>query len=115
MTQNWIEVTMDDQSKLYIETAGPILTETKDSLMVPAASESGTVKKTEELLKKSFTQIKRFSDGIAASIKGSDICPEEFELEFGVKFAADAGIVISSLSSEANVTIRMKWTKGRER
>ena len=82
--------------------------------MTPAASGDGVVRRTEDLLKKSFTQIKNFSDSIAASIRSSAVCPEEFELEFGVKFAADAGIVISSLSSEANVTIRMKWAKNEE-
>lgn len=114
MTKDWIEVIMEDQSKLYIETTGSMPTGGEDSLMVPAASEGSIIKKTEELLEKSFAQIKRFSDGIATSIKNSDISPREFELEFGVKFAADAGIVISSISSEANVTIRMKWTTDGE-
>lgn len=114
MSRNWIEVTMEDNSKLYIETAGPTLAEDEDPLMTPAASGDGVVRRTEDLLKKSFTQIKNFSDSIAASIRSSAVCPEEFELEFGVKFAADAGIVISSLSSEANVTIRMKWAKNEE-
>ena len=114
MSRNWIEVTMEDNSKLYIETAGPTLAEDEDPLMTPAASGDGVVRRTEDLLKKSFTQIKNFSDNIAVSIRSSAVCPDEFELEFGVKFAADAGIVISSLSSEANVTIRMKWAKNEE-
>ena len=37
--------------------------------------------------------------------------PDELELEFGIKFAADAGIIISSISSEANLTVKMKWNK----
>lgn len=114
MAQNLIEVTMEDNSKLYIETTSPMLSDGGDPLMVAAASEDGVVKRTEDLLKKSFTQIKNFSDSIATALKSSAICPKEFELEFGVKFAADAGIIISSLSSEANITIRMKWTKDEE-
>ena len=111
MAQSLIEITMADNSKLYIETTGFMSSGSEDPLLVPAASENSVVKRTEELLRKSFTQIKDFSDSIAASIKNSTVCPQEFELEFGVKFSADAGIVISSLSSEANITIRMKWTK----
>ena len=115
MARNWIEVTMEDNSKLYIETAGPALAEGEDPLMTPAASGDGVVRRTEDLLKKSFTQIKNFSViSRCSSGSVSAVCPEEFELEFGVKFAADAGIVISSLSSEANVTIRMKWAKNEE-
>lgn len=115
MTQNLIEVTMEDKSKLYIETTSHMLSVSGDPLIVPAASEEGVVKGAGDLLKRSFTQIKNFSDSIAASLKSSTICPREFELEFGVKFAADAGIIISSVSSEANITIRMKWTKDEER
>ena len=60
MTKDWIEVIMEDQSKLYIETTGSMPTGGEDSLMVPAASEGSIIKKTEELLEKSFAQIKRF-------------------------------------------------------
>lgn len=111
MMQNLIEVTMEDNSKLYIETVGSMLSIGEDPLLAPAASEEGIVKRSEDLLKKAFAQIKTFSNSIATSLKNSAICPEEFELEFGVKFTADASIIISSLSSEANITIRMKWTK----
>jgi len=111
MGQDLIEITMSDNSKLYIETTVLVPSDGEDSLLMPASSGNGVVKRTEKLLKKSFSQLTDFSNSIASAIKSSSLCPEELELEFGVKFAADAGIVISSLSSEANVTIRMKWTK----
>lgn len=111
MAHNLIEVAMADNSKLYIETSGLMPPGSEDPVLVPAASMDDPIKRTAEQLKKSFTHIKDFSDSIAASIQSSAVCPQEFELEFGVKFAADAGIVISSLSSEANIKIRMKWTK----
>lgn len=111
MGKNLIEITMPDNSKLYIETTSLMPSDSEDPLLVPASSGNGVIKRAEDLLKKSFLQIKNFSDSISSAIKSSEVCPEEFELEFGVKFAADAGIIISSLSSEANVTIRMKWTK----
>lgn len=111
MFYNLIEVTMADSSKLYIESADRMPPGNEDPVLVPAASMGNPIRRTAEQLKESFTHIKDFSDSIATSIQSSAFCPQEFELEFGVKFAADAGIVISSLSSEANIKIRMKWTK----
>ena len=37
--------------------------------------------------------------------------PDEFEVEFAVKFSADAGIIISSIGTESSVTVKMKWNK----
>lgn len=108
--QNLIEVTMANNSKLYIENAVLVSPNNSDSLLIPAASGTSVIKQTEAMLKKSFEQIKEFSDHIATAIRNSSACPDEFDLEFGVKFSAEAGIVISSLNSEANVTIHMKWT-----
>ena len=52
-----------------------------------------------------------FSNHITNSMKNLDIKPNEFEVEFGVKFAADAGIIISSVSSEASIKVTLKWVK----
>ena len=112
--QNVIEITMDDNTKLYIETYNQKILGDEDSLCVPASSGEKAIKKAQSFLDNSLAQIKTFSNSIAESIKKSDIQPDDFELEFAVKIAADVGIVISSVSTEANITIKMKWSKPKE-
>lgn len=109
--QNLIEISMDNNTKFYIETVQMPALDENDPLLAPAASGDKVIKKTRDFLKDSFTQIKIFSNSIAEAIEDSHIRPDELELEFGIKFAADAGIIISSISSEANLTVKMKWNK----
>lgn len=109
--QNLIEISMDNNTKFYIEAVQTPALDGNDPLLVPAASGDKVIKKTRDFLKDSITQIKGFSDNIAEAIEDSRMRPDELELEFGIKFAADAGIIISSISSEANLTVKMKWNK----
>jgi len=112
--RNLIEISLDDSTKLYIEGIDNQISNNDDPLLIPVAAERNVIKKTKDFLDTSFCQIKNFSNSIAESIKSSDIRPDEFELEFAVKFSADAGIVISSISTEANITIKMTWNKNKE-
>lgn len=109
-----IEVSVEDQIKLYIETDDQQLLD-NDPLMIPIASEEKILKKNRSFLEQSVAQIKGFSSTIANAIKSSDAYPNEFELEFAIKFAADAGIVISSISSEANIVVKLKWNNNKEK
>lgn len=103
-----IEIPLDNDTKIYLETCGTI--DTSDDLIEPVSG-NRIIHETREFLSGTFEQIKLFSSGLAESIKGIDMQPDEFEVEFSVKFSANAGIIISSLNSEASMTIRMKWEK----
>ena len=37
--------------------------------------------------------------------------PDEIELEFSVKFSADAGVIIAKAGAEASATITLTWKK----
>ncbi len=37
--------------------------------------------------------------------------PEEIAVEFGVRLSAEAGIILTSTSGEANLKISVKWRK----
>ena len=108
---NYIEVQLNDNTKIYLETAKIDLGKGDGGLFAPVASNGRIIEKAKDFLDSTFNQIKAFSNGIASSIKNLDIAPDEFEVEFAVKFAADAGIIISSVSSEASITVKLKWNK----
>jgi hypothetical protein len=46
------------------------------------------------------------------SLKKSSNCPEEIDVEFGVKLSSKIGVpIISSLDGEINLKITLKWKK----
>ena len=81
---NFIEVKLDDNTKIYLETAKEDIKKNKNEAFVPIAN--------------------------YGKIESLDAAPDEFEVSFSVKFSADAGIIISSVSSGASITVKLKWT-----
>lgn len=114
MKQKLIEISTDNNMKIYIETADSQSLDDVDPLMMPVASEEKVIKKAKDYLENSIEQIKNFSNSVAKSIKEIDMCPDEFEMKFAVKFATDVGVIISSIGTEANLTVKMKWNKAKE-
>jgi hypothetical protein len=83
-----------------------------DEVLFSQVDSSGqVVQKTKSFLDDALGQIKAFSNGIANSIKSIDAKPDEFEVTFAVKFSANAGVIISSVSSEASISVKLKWKK----
>lgn len=107
-----IEIPMDNGKNLYIETI--ISSENSDSALVQATSPKKILKKSKDFLSDSIEQIKWFANSISNSIIDSDLCPDEFELGFSVKISADASIIVSTINTEANISVRLKWKKHNE-
>lgn len=114
MTQKLLEISTDNNTKIYIEATDYQISNDMDPLMVPVASEEKIIKKAKDYLENSIEQIKIFSNSMANAIKNLDVCPDEFEVEFAVKLATDIGVIISSIGAEANLTVKMKWQKTTE-
>jgi hypothetical protein len=101
-----IQVPLDEQTTIFLETSD-VLTGESDPMFAPASG-SKIIAKTKGYLDDVLFQVKLFSSSIADSIRNIS---DEVEVEFSVKLAADAGIVISSVSTEASITVKLKWNK----
>lgn len=108
---NFIEVQLDNNTTIYLETSPNDIQRTEGKLLAPVASKGHVIEKTKDFLDNAFNQIKTFSNEIANVIHKLDVVPDEFEVSFGVKFSADAGIIISSVSSETSIAVKLKWKK----
>jgi len=104
-----IGVQLDNETKIYLETTD-VRTARKDPMLEEASAGERVIDKTKEYLDKVLSQVRTFSSSVADSIRNIS---DEVEVEFSVKLAADAGIVISSVSTEASITVRLKWEKPR--
>ena len=110
MQNRYIEIPMDDKSRLYIETVSSSLSPKEKSLWEQAAYSDSPIQKPESFFLERIEQIKKFATQISDTI-GSIEKANEVEVEFSVGFSADAGIVISKIGSEASLTVKLKWSK----
>lgn len=102
-----INIQLDNETNIYMETTDAP-TANCDPMLEEASAGEMVINKTKDYLDKIISQIKNFSLSISDSIKNIS---DEAELEFSIKIAADAGIVISSINTESSITVRLKWKK----
>lgn len=112
--QNIIAVRLDENMTIFIEAFNNVANKDK-GLFSQATSGNGSrvIEKTKEFLDEKMLEIKAFSNRIAHALETIDNRPDEFEVEFAVKFGTEAGIIISSVNSEASLTIKLKWSKDK--
>lgn len=104
-----IQIPLDDNTKIYLETSDIFIGE-QDPMFAPASG-CKILEKTKSYMDDVLLQVKMFSSQIADSIRNVS---DEVEVEFSVKLTADSGIVISSVSTEASITVKLKWSKEKE-
>lgn len=104
-----INVQLDEETNIYIETTD-ICIDKQDPMFEEAGASEWIIEKSKEYFDKVLSQINTFSSNIASSIKNIS---DEVEVEFSVKLAADAGIIISNVNTEASITVRLKWERNK--
>ena len=108
--ENLIEIKLNEETKILIETSEIGVSDD----LLEHVSGNNIIKKTQNFLSDALEQIKAFSDKLSETINKIEFKPDELEIEFAVKFSADSGIIISTIGTEANITVKMKWNKTKE-
>lgn len=100
-----INIQLDNETNIYMETTD-ILPANCDPMLEEASAGEMVINKTKDYLDKIIFQIKTFSSSISDPIRNIS---DEAEIEFSIKIAADAGIIISSINTESSITVKLKW------
>ncbi len=107
-----IQFTTTDGNNFFVEIDEPVAAEA-----VRGYSEQGNTRGVLETAKQSFNDalkpLKEISNSIIDSVRQISNAPDEVEVELGLKFSAQAGIILTSLDSEANFKITLKWQKNK--
>jgi len=74
-------------------------------------STRGIIQNAADNFDKALKPLKDISNSIINSIKEIVNSPDEIEVELGLKFSTKAGIILTSIDSEANFRISLKWNK----
>jgi len=103
-----VEFTLEDGTKFFVEVEKPA--GQTGMPPKPVSRDSGlAVIPASKTFDKALDDIKPVLATVVSKLK--DISPNETEVKFGVKLAANAGVVFASLGSELTFEITVKWSK----
>jgi|HubBroStandDraft_1064217.scaffolds.fasta_scaffold00074_7 hypothetical protein len=90
---------------------GVVLVEVDDLQDLGARSAGrGMAEKARQSLESALSEVMPGVNALIGRLQELDSEPDEFGLEFGIKFTADAGALIARTSVEGNIKVSIKWT-----
>lgn len=69
------------------------------------------VDKSDKAITKAMDTIKLMSQRVDTTIKGLPNLPQHVEIEFGMKFDGELGVVIAKVSMEASIAVKLTWDR----
>jgi len=97
-----------------LEEGGSILVEVEEQTREPVTRRgrpAEAVTQAAESLEQVLGRLGPAMKGIVSELRAAADGPEEVEIEFGVKLATDANVIIARTSGEANFRIALKWSR----
>lgn len=74
----------------------------------------GLARSSAETLQEALDHIRPALDTMAGSVRQMVHRPDKVSVEFGIKLAAEAGVVVAKATSEANFTLTLEWNGASE-
>ena len=77
-------------------------------------SSSDKIEKAKQRFEEAVETIKTVANALVARTADLAQSPDEFSVEIGLAFKAEAGVVIAKTSTEGHLKVSMKWKKSTE-
>ncbi|MEV4799045.1 CU044_2847 family protein [Nonomuraea sp. NPDC049421] len=77
-----------------------------------ALSAPEAVERSAEAIEQAMGTIRGMAERVRETVAGLAVCPDGVQVEFGIKFDAEAGAVIAKAGVEAAVTVTLTWGPG---
>jgi hypothetical protein len=102
-----LQLRANDGTELYIEISETAV----DSPLRGSSNleDRGVIESAQQSFDRALQPLKEISNSIINCIKNITNSPQEVEVELGLKFTAKAGIILTSLDSEAHLRVSLKW------
>jgi hypothetical protein len=99
-----MQIQADDGSAVLIEVDAP-------DAGFGEVSFDGRIFKARETLEQALTNVRGIALKALDTFRAGETAPESIELEFGVKFKAEAGsAVFARTAAEGHIVVRMSWS-----
>ena len=101
------------------EDGTSVVVEIDDSMpeggVVRAARPGEIAERASQTFEAALSKIKPMAGAIFTTLRDLTHCPEQIQVEFGVKITASAGAVLASAGVEGNYKVTLTWTStGRQ-
>lgn len=101
-----IEVPLDDGGVVLVEV------EEHEDGIVRSARPGEVVATAAESLQASLDRIRPVAGALVGKLRDLADRPEEITVEFGIKWSAQAGVIVAQAASEANFKVTLRWARG---
>jgi hypothetical protein len=73
-----------------------------------------TISKATRSFEDAVSVVEPIAAALVSKLRNIEDGAESVDLKFGLKFSAEAGVVIAAASTEANIEIRISWHRSRQ-
>ena len=101
-----VEFLQEDGTSLVIEVDDPA----PDGGVIRAARPGEVAEKASQTFQAALSKIKPMAGAIFTTLQDLVQCPEQIQVEFGVKITASAGAVLASAGAEGHYKVTLMWT-----
>lgn len=101
-----IEVPLDDGGAVLVEV------EEQETGIDRSAKPGEVVATAAESLQASLDRIRPVAGALVGKLRDLADRPEEITVEFGIKWSAQAGVIVAQAAGEANFKVALRWTRG---
>src|SRR6266566_909350 len=78
---------------------------------VRAGRDTGTPEKSPQTFEQALSKIRPATEKVIATLSDLVDQPDEIQMQFGFSLHAEAGVVIASVSTDANYTVTLRWSR----
>jgi hypothetical protein len=93
----------DDNSQIVVEVG-------EQEAGVVRVSRSGGFIDVRQHFDEALAQVRDAATRALEVFRDGTLCPDEVELEFGVRLNAEVGAVIAKTATEGHLVVRLKWS-----
>ncbi|MCS7221284.1 MAG: CU044_2847 family protein [Anaerolineae bacterium] len=98
-----------------LEAGGSVLIQVQEPAeeadMTRAGRVGEAIVQAHQTFEATLERLRPVADAIIARLRGLADPPDEVQVEFGVALSAEAGVVITSASAEANYRVTLTWRR----
>ncbi len=98
---------LEDKSTIVVETNEPESGMTTRGFQHPQE----LVENASQTFAQALSKIRPATEQVMSTLHNLIHKPDEIEMEFGFSFNAAAGVVLASVSSDANYKVTLRWTR----
>jgi hypothetical protein len=101
-----VEFPLVDGSSIFVEVSEP--EDERGSRRVARGSE-GEPEPAPKTFEQALSKIRPATESVITMLRGLLHKPGEIEMEFGFSLSAEAGVIITSVSTQANYRVTLRW------